>query len=92
MVIYKFPVTVGHGEFTIEMPENAMILDIQVQREERYEVAVLTPMIWVSCRRDVPLKTRKFRILFTGEDHEDEWIYLKTVQMASLVLHFFKIT
>jgi hypothetical protein len=81
--IWKF--TLGGPLTTVEMPEGARILSVQMQAHE--------PQIWALVDPDAPKVKRTFKSLPTGHvsdaDHEN---YIGTVLMSggALVFHIFE--
>lgn len=86
--IWKYPLYVQDVQ-TVEMPDEADILTIQVQGD--------APCIWAMVNPDAPLKPRKIRIYGTGHPVDPNLsaeCYIGTFQLknGSLVLHVFDIT
>ncbi len=85
MVIYKYPIT---PEFTLELPCNYKILDVQVQKG--------SPVLWVlQDNKKVVLEPHKFVCIPTGHpiDNVTGWKYIGTFQVdgGSLVFHLFEV-
>lgn len=82
-VIYKYPVT---PEFELELPPDAFVLTVQMQRDN--------PVMWVLLDPEAPKVTRRFITLATGEQTEieakDLW-YINTFQVDYLVFHLFEV-
>lgn len=86
--IWKYPLYVQDVQ-TVEMPDEADILTIQVQGD--------APYIWAMVNPDAPLNPRKIRIYGTGHPVDPNLSaerYIGTFQLknGSLVLHVFDIT
>lgn len=83
--IYKYSIPV-EDSFVVEMPKDARILSVQVQRDD--------PQIWAVVDPDLVLQKREFRLLGTGHPFPDEGLwptFVGTFQMlgGSLVFHLF---
>lgn len=61
--IYKYPFNVS-DRFTILMPSDAQILDVQVQGEQ--------PCIWALVTPGAEPEERTFRVIGTGHPYPDE--------------------
>ena len=83
--IFKYPVTIG--DFTLELPQNAQILTVQIQNRE--------PFMWIEINPELPTKKRYFAVHGTGHDIPDatEKKYIGTFQDAEgiLIWHLFEI-
>jgi hypothetical protein len=79
--IWKFPAPI-QDDFTIELPEKAEILCVQVQREQ--------PQLWALCRPYAATETRRFCWFGTGHPVDDakDLRYIGTVQFHDLALVF----
>jgi len=86
MKIFKYGVPLTHS-FTLDMPESASILDVQVQAGR--------PVIWALVDPDAPTQRREFRIYGTGHPIDDtiNSAYIGTFQSLSdaLVFHLFEV-
>lgn len=73
------------GQFTVQLPENAQILDIQRWR--------LGFAIWALVDPEQSNIIRKFRVFETGRniDNLDDLKYIKTVHDDGFVCHIFEI-
>lgn len=83
--IYKYCVA-SQGDFTLEMPAGAEILDVQVQKG--------IPQMWALVEMGAPTEKRKFTIFGTGFPMpEAKRDYIGTFQMhnGALVWHLFEI-
>lgn len=84
--IYKYGVEIADS-FQIDMPENAEILTCQTQNGK--------PFLWAIIKKDVPLKTRVFRVLGTGHpiNTTEGLKYINTFQMQAgyLIFHIFEV-
>lgn len=72
-------------ENTIEMPEGASVLSVQVQHEH--------PCLWALVRPDAPRIQRRFRIVGTGHEFDPTGLtYVGTFQLygGELVFHLFE--
>jgi hypothetical protein len=71
---------------TLDMPEGAQLLAVQVQHER--------PMLWAKVDTDKPSNQRLIRLVGTGNPMPDTHLgpYLDTIQMhgGRLVLHAFE--
>ena len=82
-VIWKFPIKVT-DEVTLEVPEGAQILSIQVQKE--------VPCLWAKVNPENPKKRMKIRIYGTGHEYQEiSGVFIGTFQMqgGSFVFHAF---
>lgn len=82
--IYKFPLVVQDNN-AVEMPEEAMILCVQMQHGN--------PCIWAEVDTEKPKVTRNFQIYGTGHAMSDAYLdYIGTFQMhgGNLVFHLFE--
>jgi hypothetical protein len=83
--IWKFPFPIT-DEVKIEMPENAWILGVQVQRE--------CPCIWALVDTKAEMKPRSFRVFGTGQpiDTGIDYDFIGTFQIhgGALVFHLFE--
>ena len=86
MTIWKFPFKFPLGRFEIEMPKDAEILSVQVQRD--------VPCIWAKVIPENEKNTRRFRIIGTGHPfREDKKLsYIGTFQQIDdfFVWHLFE--
>jgi hypothetical protein len=88
MYIWKYPLPKVVDEFKIEMPKDARLLCVQIQRGH--------PCIWVKTAGnsiEQPNETRTFRIIGTGNYFEPEGlVYVGTWQEMEgfLVWHLFE--
>lgn len=78
---YELPVT---DIFTLELPQEAEVLTVQVQYGK--------PCIWARVNPDAKTEERKFRIAGAGNDVEADARYIGTFQLenGSLVFHLFE--
>ena len=88
--IHKYPVEINY-RFSINLPEDSVILSFQVQHNSAW--------IWVIVDRDKALERRNFRIFGTGHPLEDkeyeeykdiELNYIGTIQLNGMVWHLFE--
>jgi hypothetical protein len=77
-VIYKYTLT-----SSVEMPQGAQILDIQMQ-------GVLI-QIWALVDTTAPMETRRFETLGTGWTVQEGLQHIKSLQDGSYVWHVFEI-
>ena len=71
-------------ETTIRMPQDAKVLDVQVQDNE--------PQLWALLDTDSPDCSRTFRSFSTGVELPDNpGEYVDTFQLGELVFHVFEI-
>lgn len=86
MTIWKFPFSITDN-FDIEMPDNAKILAVQMQKSR--------PCIWALVEPSFPKTKRKFRLAGTGHslDGEESIHYIGTFQTygGKLVFHLFEV-
>ena len=84
MKIYKYPVPVA-DEFSIQVPEAARLLDVQVQRG--------SVQLWAMVAPDARMVTRKFALRGTGHDASGLGFaaHVGTFQLdgGALVFHLF---
>jgi hypothetical protein len=81
--IWKFPLSVT-DQVTIQVPEGAQILSLQVQGG--------IPCLWAKVNPDNPKKPMKIGIYGTGHEHQEiPGIFIATFQMegGTLVFHAF---
>lgn len=85
--VWKFPIEPA-DHFTLEMPADAEILDIQVQHRE--------VQLWALVNPKAKLERRVFRLAGTGHPIEegDELRYVASFQLhnGDLVFHVFEVT
>jgi hypothetical protein len=86
LTIYQYPVQVG--EFTIELPEYAQYLTVQVQGEQ--------PVMWALGDPDELRRRRRFLCVEAGSTIDadpDELRYIGTFQLSggALISHLFEI-
>lgn len=75
----------NHGLSYVEMPADAIVLDVQYQPE-------LGVMLWARVDTERPSVERCFNSVMTGERlAADPGIYLGTVQLGLLVVHYFEL-
>lgn len=85
MYIWKYGIPKIIDEFTIEMPSDAQVLCVQVQKG--------WPHIWVKTSGSGPLEKRTFAIIGTGNPFDAEgFVYIGTWQEweGVLVWHLFE--
>jgi hypothetical protein len=85
MYIWKYPIPKVIDEFEIEMPRNARVLCVQIQKG--------TPCIWVKTSGRDEMEKRKFVIIGTGNPFDAEGlVYIGTWQEwgGMLVWHLFE--
>lgn len=82
--IYKYECTVA-GKFTLNLPVDSVILDVQVQNDR--------PCIWAVVEPDNPTTTREFQWAVTGGNPPENSLYHSTVQLAGgeYVAHLFEL-
>ena len=84
--IWKYPIPIA-DEFTLEMPESATVLTVQIQYRE--------PQLWALVDPKAPKVMRSFCIRGTGHEFNDEeGRYIGTYQQwdGRLVLHLFEMS
>jgi len=81
--VWKFPLRVD-DVVPVEMPEDAKLLTVQLQRGE--------PCLWALVCPEAPKRTRFLRIVGTGHPVEDDLLYVGTFQLqnGALVFHLFE--
>ena len=84
MRVFKYPFS-PTDVFTIEMPQGAEVLHVDMQNQ--------TPCIWAKVDPDAPTVNRRFRMAGTGYDLGDVAAHVGTIFMAdgNLVFHLFEI-
>lgn len=84
VTVYKYQLGVGDLQ-SVEMPRDAQILTVQVQRG--------TVCLWALVDPDAALVTRRIRIAGTGHVIEGAHTYIGTVQQmgGALVWHVFEV-
>lgn len=86
MTIWKFPFKLASGRFEIEMPKDAEILAVQVQRE--------VPCVWAKADPESEREMRRFRIVGTGHPFREDGklSYIGSFQQLEglLVWHLFE--
>ncbi len=85
--IFKYPVAISDS-LTIEMPEGAQVLSVQIQHEQA--------MLWALVNPHKPLTKRHFLYFGTGHlitEPVDDLRFVGTVQIrgGSLVFHLFEV-
>lgn len=78
-VIYKYDLI--HHKVT--MPDCAEFLDVQIQNDR--------PVLWAKVSLSNPMREYEFIFVATGEQIEDGYRYIGTVQQGGLVWHLFVI-
>lgn len=83
--IWKYPFST-QGELTIDMPEGAKVLSLQVQNG--------APCLWALVRPEKKVRTRYFRVFGTGHPIElkTSFVFIGTYQLDWLVFHVFEDT
>lgn len=85
--VWKYPLKLS-GCNSLEIPENSIILTVQLQNEQ--------PCMWALVNPYLKKEIRSFEIFATGQDIHIEWSwqlqYVNTFQMnsGSLVFHLFE--
>lgn len=81
--IYKYPLPVDSGPFTITMPQYSRILSVGEQDNH--------PVMWCCVNTDNPDHERKLRIVYTGEEYPTGHRFIGTILLSHgrLVLHVF---
>lgn len=86
-VIYKYPLQIEDNQ-VFEVPKGAIILCVQIQREEPVLYALVDP--------SAETEEREFQVTGTGHELIDDVsrVYLGTIQLrgGDLVFHVFEIT
>jgi len=88
ITIYKYQIPI-EDYFTLELPKQARILTIQIQRE--------MPQLWAIVDPEAEKETRYFRLSGTGHPLGEDYLriinYIETFQMenGALVFHLFEI-
>lgn len=88
LTIFKYPVLI-EDHFTLELPKDARILTVQIQRE--------TPQLWALVDSETEKETRYFRLSGTGHPLGEDYLritnYIGTFQMenGALVFHLFEV-
>lgn len=83
--IYKYPISMDGDVTTVQMPADAQILTVQVQRG--------TPCIWAIVDASAPTVKRCFELYVTGQEIDATYKkYVGTVQSPDqmFVLHVFE--
>lgn len=83
MVIHKYELQIT-DEQRIEMPRNATLLSVQMQRDKM--------VLWASVNINEPIRSRVIRIHGTGQSIDGEStfdLYVGTVQNGPFVWHVF---
>ena len=85
--VWKFGVPLpGPDLFTIDMPECAELLTVQVQHGE--------PQVWALVTPGNPIESRTFRIAGTGHpiaEHVEEYVGTFQMLSGSLIFHLFEV-
>ena len=82
-VIWKFEIRLQGEPQTIEMPQGATILDVQVQNGH--------PQLWALVDHSASLQRRTFQIHGTGHPFSAESMqFVRTFQMPPFVWHLFE--
>ena len=88
LAIYKYPVSIK-DHFNLELPKDAKILSIQIQRD--------MPNLWAMVDSETEKEKRYFRLVGTGHPLGEDYLriinYIGTFQMGNgaLVFHLFEI-
>jgi len=88
LTIFKYPIPI-EDHFTLELPKDARILTVQIQRE--------TAQLWALVDSETEKETRYFRLSGTGHPLGEDYLritnYIGTFQMenGALVFHLFEV-
>jgi len=88
LTIFKYPVPI-EDHFILELPKNAKILAVQIQRG--------APQLWAMVDSETEKEARHFRLSETGHPLGEDYLriinYIGTFQMenGALVFHLFEI-
>lgn len=82
--IYKYPIPI-EDNITIELPEGARVLTVQIQKGK--------PYIWAKVDPNAPKIKRYFKLFGTGHQISNTNKYIGTFQIyeGDLVFHLFEI-
>lgn len=83
--IWKYPLDMITDEFTLEMPEGAILLSFKVQKG--------VPTLWALVNPDNKFEKRYFRLVGTGHSIEDDNLkYIDSVHLnqGNLIFHLFE--
>ena len=83
--IWKYPLDMIVDEFTLEMPEGAILLSFKVQRG--------VPTLWALVNPDNKFEKRQFSLIGTGHSiKENNLKYIDSVQLdqGNLIFHLFE--
>lgn len=82
---YQIKNVIDWGEFTLELPLDAVVLSAQFQ---------LTPTLWIMVDTDMPTESRKFFIIDTGREIEEGITkflrFIATIQDGPTAWHLFE--
>lgn len=81
--IHKYPIAVT-DRVTIDMPQGAKVLSVQLQHER--------VQVWALGDPAQPYVARRFRVYGTGHAVDEEGTFIGTVQVTGLVFHVFEVT
>lgn len=84
ITVYKYAIPAS-ASFTLQLPESARVLTVQIQNFQ--------PNIWVELDTDEPTKPRNFYVRGTGHQFTgDEQTYIGTYQVfdGQLVFHLYE--
>ena len=84
--IYKFPLDNTSGKYSFELPKDAEVLLVKVQRD--------VPCLWVKLDLDAPKIVRQFRLYGTGHPIEENSLYHHGsffMQEGRFVFHLFEV-
>lgn len=88
-VIWKYPLPEAPGEFTLELPHGFNIISAGLDPRGK-------PCVWVLLDQKEETHTRKFKLIFTGQEIDDSkqrtyqgWVYVVpcTYQYNGFVFH-----
>lgn len=82
--VYKYPLPTA-DVLTLDMPQAARLLSVQVQRG--------VPHLWALVDPEMPIEQRQFRLAGTGDGIDGGVEFVGTVQLLgdALVLHLFEV-
>lgn len=84
MKIFKYPIPMSSGEFSLTLPRYSHFLKIGIQKN--------LPYMWFMVDESNPLVEFFYKVIFTGQEFYAQGAeHLDTVQIADLVIHVFQV-
>ena len=84
LTVHKFPIPIADYS-TIDMPERAKILSVDIQYDK--------PMMWALVDTTAPFEQRHFRFAGTGHALQENVVFIGSLHMynGALIFHVFEL-